>query len=127
MSNTIAAELTEMKAEIIDGMISYMEPDEDDDEDFDPGYSKDAVEECASILGTYLNDLASPDLGADSAKIMAAVKGAVLALNALNEKCGGSLIETDQREGICELIIRAAAVAGLQSEEEDITEEWREW
>ncbi len=126
MSNSIPEELTEMKAEIIDGMISYMESDEDDDGDFDPGYSKDAVEECASILHKYLEELTSPDLAADSAKIMAAVKGTVLALNALNEKCGGNLIETDQREGICELIIRAAAAAGLPSEE-DITEEWREW
>jgi hypothetical protein len=39
----------------------------------------------------------------------------------------GLLIETDQREQLCELIIAAAQRAGLVSDVYDITEEWREW
>jgi hypothetical protein len=31
------------------------------------------------------------------------------------------------KEGICEFIIVAAPKAGLQSEQYDITEEWRDW
>ncbi len=59
-------------------------------------------------------------------QILAAAKQAVLNLNALNKECGGRLIETDQREDLCELILVAAKLAGLESDE-DITEEWREW
>ena len=58
---------------------------------------------------------------------MKAVKTAVVKLNKLNDRCDGSLIETDQREQLCELIITAARGAGLSSDKYDITEEWREW
>ena len=37
-----------------------------------------------------------------------------------------SFIETLEREELCEFIIEAASIAGLESED-DITEEWREW
>ncbi len=50
----------------------------------------------------------------------------VLDLNGLNEESGGGLIETDQREGLCQLILVAALHAGLKTDE-DVTEEWREW
>lgn len=56
------------------------------------------------------------------------VKTAVLALNDLNEKCDFSLIETDQREDICEFIIKTAYFFNfIQNENEDITGEWRDW
>ena len=56
------------------------------------------------------------------------VKNTVLALNELNEKCEYSLIETDQREDICEYIIQTAYTFNfIESDSEDITEEWREW
>jgi hypothetical protein len=58
---------------------------------------------------------------------MKAVKTAVVKLNRLNEQCYGCLIETDQREQLCELIISAAKRAGLVSTVYDITEEWRDW
>jgi hypothetical protein len=125
MSNTIPVQLVELQNEVIDGMVSYMEGDEDDDEDFDPGYTKEAVEHCDQILKKYLEAISSSN--GDSANIMATAKSTVLALNALNEKNGHNLIETDQREGICELIITAANLAGLKPEIDDITEEWREW
>lgn len=50
----------------------------------------------------------------------------VLKLNKLKEKCGGSIIETDQREDLCQIILVAARRAGLKTEE-DMTEEGREW
>ena len=57
---------------------------------------------------------------------MATVKDTILALNALNETCEHSLIETDQREEICDLIIKAALSVGVGNGD-DITEEWRDW
>jgi len=55
-----------------------------------------------------------------------AVQKIVTDLNALNEKCECSLIETDQREDLCELILVAAKAAGLDTDEDHITE-GREW
>jgi hypothetical protein len=57
---------------------------------------------------------------------MAATERAVPALNELNDRCDGCLIETDQREQLCDILIAAAKNAGLDSDE-DITEAWREW
>jgi hypothetical protein len=54
------------------------------------------------------------------------VKDLVLKLNALNDRCQGSLIETDQREDICELIESSLTQASIPFEG-DVTEEWREW
>ena len=48
------------------------------------------------------------------------------ALNHLAERCD-SLIETDQREQICELMIQAAHSVGVGDGQTDITEDWREW
>jgi hypothetical protein len=50
----------------------------------------------------------------------------ILDLNGLNEQGEFSLIETDQREALCQLILTAATRAGLDTDE-DVTEEWREW
>jgi hypothetical protein len=122
----ISEKLIELKSEIIEGMLAYMQPDDDDD-DFDPGYTEEGVNKCAQILTEYLATVFEPSAQGNTEKIMSAVKKTVLELNDLNAECEHSLIETDQREGICELIISAAAEAGLQSEEYDITGEWREW
>ena len=54
-------------------------------------------------------------------------KATVLKLNDLNERAGEDLIETDQREDICEYITKADALLGFNTEDEDVTEEWREW
>jgi hypothetical protein len=126
MSGKVPEKFIELKSQIIDGMLAYMQPDDDDD-DFDPGYTEEGVNKCAQILMGYLATVFEPSAHGSTKEIMAAVKKAVLELNDLNEECEYGLIETDQREGICELIISAAAEAGLQSEESDITEEWREW
>jgi hypothetical protein len=123
MSN-IPDELLELKSDILDGMISYIEVDDDK---FDSVYSREDVDKCDAILIKYMTAVLTPAIYGDNEKIMAAVEDAVLCLNALNENCEHSLIETDQREGICEFIISVAAKAGLESEEYDITEEWREW
>ena len=123
MSN-IPDELLELKSDILDGMISYIEVDDDK---FDSCYSREDVDKCDAILIKFMTAVLTPAIYGDNEKIMAAVEDAVLCLNALNESCEHCLIETDQREGICEFIINVAAKAGLESEEYDITEEWRDW
>ena len=37
------------------------------------------------------------------------------------------MIETSERETICEIIQECAVACGLTDAEDDITEEWREW
>lgn len=125
MPGRIPEEFIELKGEIVDSMLAYME--RDDEEDFDPGYSQQDVDKCAAILQDYLVAVFRPSVHGDAEQIMAAVKAVVIALNDLNEDCDHGLIETDQREQLCELIINAAGQAGLEAGGEDITGEWREW
>lgn len=106
-------------------MLGYMEADSSDP-DFDAGYTQAEVDRCSSILDAFLATLAPIDGPGNSAAIMEATERAVLALNDLNDECDGGLIETDQREQLCEIIILAAKDAGLETDE-DITEEWRDW
>lgn len=66
---------------------------------------------------------------ADVAKLEA-IHDAVIDLNALNEK-GQNLIETDEREDLCELINSITVAAGLEPAQygggEGPASEWREW
>ena len=101
-------------------MLDYMSEDED------CGYSKKDVKKCERVLLKYLaklNRLKNPT----DETIMEQVKTVVLALNKLNEKTEYSLIETDAREDIWQIIQDSAVECGLSSATEDVTEEWREW
>ena len=91
----------------------------------DCSYTNEDIERCMTIVDKYLGDLATGSKLSQQA-IHDVVKTAVVNLNLLNEKCDGSLIETDQREDLCQLILVAATQAGLETED-DITEQWREW
>jgi len=123
--NKILEELNEIKNKVIQGMFSYLE--QIDDDNFDPGYTKDDVNKCSEILTMYLSSVLASEIHGNAFKILDLVKSTVVSLNELNDDCDYNLIETDQREAICELISSAAEKAGLESEENDITEEWREW
>ena len=92
-----------------------------DDETF---YTKDDVLDCANILYGYLEALETME-DPDDDKIMEEVKNVVLALNDINE-CT-DMIETVEREAICEIIQESAIECGLECYEDDITEEWRDW
>ena len=56
---------------------------------------------------------------------------AIIGLNTLNDETEGSLIETGEREDLCELIDNISISAGLNPEDyadgEGISDEWREW
>ena len=119
MSQPTSPEVQSLKDELIEGMNEYLPgEDEEDEEDeageaIDAGYTKADVERCTAIVDHYLETLTRLDGGDKGAAIMEAVKDAVLELNKLNDSCDGNLIETDQRELLCELIITAAQEAGL--------------
>lgn len=116
-------DLQQVKADTLEGMREYLADVVADGGD--PGYTEDEIGQCDAILDTFLAKVAAAGKG-NSGAVMAAVRESVLALNALNEDCSHGLIETDQREEICSLIIDAAQGAGVGSGE-DITEPWREW
>ncbi|MCL1914518.1 MAG: hypothetical protein FWG10_11760 [Eubacteriaceae bacterium] len=126
-------ELNEFKAKkyenIISSMVDYMNyDDEDEEEDFDCGYTQADIDECCRILDNYIDELIALSSNPSAGKIMESVRNVVLALNKLTEN--SPLIETDQREYLVPFIIEAAKTAGLEVKtlpDDDITYEWREW
>jgi len=89
-------------------------------------YTLRDVETCAMLLRNYLGELCAMWNPTDD-RILQSAKQLVLALNRLNESTDFSIIETDQREAICQLIQESAVECGLKEYEEDITEQWRQW
>ncbi|MBE1555551.1 tetratricopeptide repeat protein [Sporosarcina limicola] len=126
--SSFPSDLQEFKAckeeKILDSMRSYITPEDDDDEeDFNQPYMDEDVDCCGFILDNFIDRL-SVCGGED--EIMACVKSVVGQLNTINGRCGYELIETGERENLCEFIIRAANLAGYPTNE-DVTEEWRDW
>ena len=87
-------------------------------------YSEEDIDSCRTILVSHAQALEQTK---DRAAALELVKTTVTQLNTLNENAGQDLIETGQREEICGFIIKAGAIMGFNSEDEDVTEEWREW
>ena len=110
---------------VLRSMIDYMSIDEDDDDEFEVAYNQEDIDTCGAILDEYIDGLIKSNK--KEILILEAVKKAIIALNTLNENCEHELIETDQREDLCQFIEEASIVAGLSKSENDITEEWREW
>lgn len=92
----------------------------------EPGYTDADIKKCDGILSAFTDNLQKLGASAAEPAILKCVQQAVLELNALNESVGGGLIETDQREELCEYILFAAKQSGLK-QDGDLTEEWREW
>lgn len=117
--------IRKLRKELLDGMFSYMKASDDPGYGYACGYGLKHIDRCAAIIDAYLARLSSkrqptPEEG------LAIVKQTVTKLNKLNNNCGGALIETDQREILCQLIQLALLGAGLRANG-DITEQWREW
>ena len=115
--------LQSQKNDLLEGMREYLAGILDGGGE--AGYNGTHIGECGRILDAYLATVEDAADGDDEA-VMAAVQFTVLSLNGLNERCKGSLIETDQREALVALIIAAAASRGV-GRGRDITKEWREW
>lgn len=105
---------------VISPMTAYMQDSED------CGFTQNDVAKCESLILEYLSALEGMEEPTD-AKIMQHVQTLVLSLNELNEKTDFCLLETEERECICEIIQSSAIAYGLTDPEDDITEEWREW
>ena len=89
-----------------------------------PSYTQDDVDLCIATLSDYVIKVFATESKDEGMKI---VKSTVQMLNDLNEKCDYSLIETNEREQIAEIIILGGHGKGYNAVDEDITEEWREW
>ncbi len=94
----------------------------------DSGYNFIHISKCKRIILKYLKQLNSLK-NISNESILSLVKIVVLNLNKLNEKTEYCLIETEARESIWEIIQFSAIDQGLKldNEQEDITEQWREW
>ncbi len=110
-------ELRKLLAQLTVGMLEYMTSG-------NASYTEDDVDRCRNILVSYTEQL---ERAKNREESQALVKATVLKLNNLNESTGAELIETDQREAICGFITKAGAIKGFNSENEDVTERWRQW
>ncbi|WP_017300077.1 hypothetical protein [Nodosilinea nodulosa] len=94
-------------------------------------YTEENCEAAKRILDTLVSDLAA--LGEDALKEdkLQKFQVAVEALNTLNHEMDGSLIETGEREELCELFNIIAVKAGIDPSEygdgEGPASEWRNW
>jgi len=98
-------------------MIDYMEFAE-------PSYTLKDVEFCESILTDFITNIDKSSTIEEGTEI---IKSTIFQLNELNKKCDFDLIETNERERIAEIIIKAGYKKGYNSLNEDVTEKWREW
>ena len=87
-------------------------------------YTEEEVDRCRDILTAHAEAL---DLAQNREEALKLVQATVERLNHLNEGAGGELIETDQREEICDFLTKAGAIKGFNGEHEDVTEPWRQW
>lgn len=94
-------------------------------EEGDELFTEGSIAESERALDDFVDGLIS--LGGNSSKeeILKLVEKVVTEFNALNDKYD-YYIETLEREDLCDFIMEAVSLAGLETDE-DITEEWREW
>lgn len=112
-----------VRQRLLDDMLAFMQDEQGLPREGFTDYSEADVEECARIVDSYLQEMSGTR---DRAAILKSIERTVLRLNDLNSRCGGCLIETGQREDLCEIILVAARQAGSGTDE-DLTEAWREW
>jgi hypothetical protein len=101
---------------------------------FDRGMEQYNPENCAraeAILDALLHGLVALGVTAPEPQKIKQFEIAVRALNELNETEGGSLIETGEREDLCELFNVIAAAADIDWQQygdgEGPASEWRDW
>lgn len=99
------------------GMLDYLQYT-------DNAYTKEDVEKCIKLIENFDKKITESKSKIEGLKLIEEV---VIKLNTLNNKCGGRLIETDQREAICQIIINAGFEKGYNAKNEDTTEKFREW
>jgi len=93
-------------------------------------YSEEACGAFAAVFDRLIQELVRAGEGASEQTKRDLFHQAVDALNALNEQ-DESLIETAEREDLCELVNRITVACGLDPSQygvgEGLASEWREW
>lgn len=117
MNSNLNETLLELKSDLLDGMREFMSDEE-------VAYGDAEVDRCGEILDELH---AAIPTASDREEALESVRQAIVDLNELNTEADDALIETDQREMICEFIIKLCSSHGFCEADEDITEEWREW
>jgi len=100
------------------GMLDFIDGEDEAD------YTNEDVTACIILLLDFMSLMEEETQTLNSAKNH--IKDLVTSLNELNDDCAQCLIETDQREEICDFIQKVLSTANVKFEG-DITEEWREW
>lgn len=101
---------------------------------YEEGLEQYTEENCAAakrILDTLLSDLVSLGEEAREEDKMQKFQVAIEALNTLDDKTDNSLIESDERDELCELFCVVAEKAGINPSKygdgEGPASEWRNW
>jgi hypothetical protein len=94
-------------------------------------YTKENCLAAQTILDELLTDLAELGENASEEQKIKLFERAVISLNELNDQIDGALIETEEREELCELFNQVAIHAGIDpskyGEGEGPASEWRDW
>ena len=114
--NRYEFEIERLRTRLREEMLRYLR-------EADPDYTEAEVNVCFQILDRYQTEMRQAP---DRATGMRSVQRAVEALNDLAERAE-DLIETEQREDLCEIIILASAERRFNDPQVDITEPWRDW
>jgi len=94
-------------------------------------YTKENCDKAKNIFDKLIDELISIGEDAGEETKLTLFHKAVEATNKLNEECDDALIETAEREQLCELFNQITLAAGLNPDNygdgEGIASEWREW
>lgn len=94
-------------------------------------YSEENCSAAESILDRLITDLVAAGEDAPEEQKLKLFQTAVENLNELNDENDGCLIETGEREDLCELFDQIAIAAGIDPEKygdgDGIASEWRDW
>lgn len=94
-------------------------------------YTKENCNRARMIFDILIADLVSSGEHADESDKISFFETAVLSLNDLNDEFDGALIETGEREDLCELCNLICKAAGVDPEKygdgEGPASEWRDW
>ena len=94
-------------------------------------YTPENCDKAEQILDTLIGQLIALGEHAPKTEKEKQFEQAVFALNSLNDATDGGLIETGEREDLCELLDTITVAAGLHpgdyADGEGIADEWREW
>ena len=113
-------EIKEKKTYLLHWMYDFIE---DDDE---PAYLPQHVEECDQLLTCFINEVANNSKRSEFFWVSQQIEQLIKQLNELNFKLDHQLIESDQRDDICDLITLVVKDAG-HAFNEDLSERLNIW